>query len=201
MDEIFPHKEGVNYSELKLTPEGNYSVTRKYDSSRIVNIMESVAGTLRTKTITDATGCVGGDTIQFGMSFQYVNTIEINSENFEVLNHNISLFGLQNVTLYLGDATDIFNWRTDILYIDPPWGGPDYKQQKSIDVFMSSKRLDTWLEEILIRRNRPNYIFVKLPQNYNFARFNFLSNVNYIKPYRIRGYILVCIHVHMPTSK
>lgn len=201
MDEIFPHRDGIDYSSLKLTTEGEYSVTRHHDSIRIVNILEHLLGNLATRTITDATGCVGGDTIQFGLHFQYVSTIEVNKENFDALCNNVSVFGLDNVSLYHGDATEIFNWRTDVLYIDPPWGGPDYKLQGDIDLFMSSKRLDTWLEEILIRRNRPNYIMVKLPQNYKFARFNFLSNVNYIKPYRIRGYILVCIHVHMPIPR
>ena len=61
---------------------------------------------------------------------------------------------------------------------------------------MSEKRLDTWLEEILKKRNRPSKIVLKLPVNYNFSRLNFLSNVDYITPYQIRSYVLVVIGVH-----
>jgi predicted RNA methylase len=160
--------------------------------------MQNVLGNTSTKTITDATGCVGGDTIQFGLNFKSVDTIEINKNNFEALKNNVAVYNLKNIKLYLGDATDLYNWKTDVLYIDPPWGGPNYREVKELDLLISATRLDIWLEQILLRKNRPSYIFLKLPTNYNFKRLNFLSNVDFIKPYRIRGYILIAITVHMP---
>jgi len=200
MDEVFPLRQGIDYTKLKLTEEGEYSVTRRRDADRILSIIKTVLKDTKSRTITDATGCVGGDTIHFGLNFQKVDTIEINSVNFEALQNNVSVYGLTNVTLHLGDATKLFNWKTDVLYIDPPWGGPNYKDAKSLDLNLSSKRIDEWIEEILLRKNRPNYIVLKLPQNYNFVRFNFLSNVDFIKPYRVRSYILVIITVHMPKN-
>ena len=198
MDEVFPLRQDVDYQKLKLTTEGEYSVTRRRDSDRIINIMQNVLGNTTTKTITDATGCVGGDTIQFGLNFKSVDTIEINKNNFEALKNNVAVYNLKNIKLYLGDATDLYNWKTDVLYIDPPWGGPNYREVKELDLLISATRLDIWLEQILLRKNRPSYIFLKLPTNYNFKRLNFLSNVDFIKPYRIRGYILIAITVHMP---
>ena len=198
MDEVFPLRQCIDYTKLKLTNEGEYSVTRRRDADRILSILKGILKDTKTKTITDATGCVGGDTIHFGINFLKVDSIEINEANFEALKNNISVYGLQNVTLHLGDSTKIFNWKTDILYIDPPWGGPNYKDAKNLDLFMSTKRIDEWLEEIMLRKNRPNYIVLKLPYNYNFARLNFLSNVDFIKPYRIRSYLLVVVTTHMP---
>lgn len=200
MDEVFPLLEGIDYERLILTEEGEYSVTRRRDADRIISIIKTVLKHTKTKTITDATGCVGGDTIHFARQFQKVDSIEINSSNFEALRNNIEVYGLTNVYLHFGDAIDIFQWKTDVLYIDPPWGGPNYKDTKNLDLYMSSKRIDYWLEEILLRKNRPSYIILKLPQNYNFTRLNFLSNVDYIKPYRIRSYILIVITVHMPKN-
>jgi len=200
MEEIFPFKDGLNYSNLLLTKEGEYSVTKKKDADRIINIMKNVVGDLKSKTITDASGCVGGDTISFGFNFNTVHSIEINPENFKALENNVRTYALKNVFLYQGDSVSLFNWNTDILYLDPPWGGPDYKNKKNLDLYMSSKRIDVWFEEILLKKIRPNYIIVKLPQNFNFKRFNFLSNVENIKPYRIRSYILVVITVHMPKN-
>jgi len=198
MDEIFPLREGMDYTKLKITKEGEYSVTRRRDAERILGVMKAVLKDIRNKSITDATGCVGGDTIHFGYTFQKVDSIELNPQNFESLRNNVSVYGLKNVTLHQGDATTLFNWKTDVLYVDPPWGGPAYRDSKNLDLFMSDKRVDSWLEEVLLRKNRPNYIILKLPQNFNFSRFNFLSNVDFIKPYRIRSYVLVIITVHMP---
>jgi hypothetical protein len=200
MEEIFLHSDNVDYTKLKLTEEGLYSITRRKDAERIIHLMKHIIGDLKTKTITDATGCVGGDTIHFANNYKFLHTIELNKQNFEALQNNIELYNFQNVVLHRGDATVLYNWKTDVLYIDPPWGGPQYKDGKELDLFMSEKRLDEWLEEILMRRNRPNYIFLKLPYNYNFKRLNFLSNIEYIKPYRIRGYLLISILVHMPIS-
>lgn len=198
MDEVFPLQEGIDYTKLVLTPEGEYSVTRRRDADRMLHVIAKVVGDLKTKTVTDATGCVGGDTIQFGLRCRFVNSIELNEENFKALQNNVNVYGLENVTLHHGDCTKVFNWKTDILFVDPPWGGPNYKENETLELFLAEKRLDEWLEEVLLKKIRPKYIFLKLPHNYNFKRLNFLSNIEYIKPYRIRNYILVSIVVHMP---
>jgi len=200
MEEIFPIQEGIDYTQLRLTQEGEYSVTRRRDADRILGIMAKIVGNLKTKTITDATGCVGGDTIQFGLHFLFVNSIELNEENFRVLQNNVAVYGLENVTLHHGDSTKLFNWKSDVLFVDPPWGGPNYKENETLELFMGDKRVDEWLEEVLLRKIRPNFIFLKLPSNYNFNRLNFLSNIEYIRPYRIRNYILIAIKVHMPKN-
>jgi predicted RNA methylase len=149
-------------------------------------------------TITDATACIGGDTLNFASNFLHVHSIEINPENFEVLTNNVEVYGFLNITMHHGDSVKLFNWNTNILYIDPPWGGKDYKKHKQLDLFLSGKRLDCWLEEILSRKNRPEFVILKLPANYNFTRLNFLINVDHIRPYQIRSYVLVVITVHKP---
>jgi hypothetical protein len=196
MEEIFLHRDDVDDNKLKTTEEGLYSVTRRKDAERIISLMKHVVGDLTVKTITDATGCIGGDTIHFAENYRFVHSIELSKDNFEALYNNVELYKFTNIALHNGDATTLFNWRSDVLYIDPPWGGPQYKESKNLDLYMSNKRLDEWLEQILLRKNRPDYIFLKLPYNYNFKRLNFLSNVEYIKPYRVRSYLLISIVVH-----
>jgi hypothetical protein len=201
MEELFPHKESIDYNNLQTTQEGLYSITKRRDSERIIGIIKQTVRDVHTKIITDGTGCIGGDTIQFALAFKNVHSIEVNFENFEILSQNIKVFELKNVLLYNGDCTSVFNWKTDVLYLDPPWGGPEYKSKVNLDLMIGSKRIDLWLEEILIRKNRPSYIFLKLPHNYNFNRLNFLVNVDIIKPFRVRNYVLVCITVHPYNSK
>lgn len=196
MDDLFPYKEAVNYSKIKMTEEGLYSITRKKDSEIIISCMKELLITLNDKTITDATGCVGGDTINFALNFKQIYSIEINKDNCEALISNVITFGLKNVIIYNIDATVGYNWYTDVLYIDPPWGGPNYKEHSLLDLSMSNFRLDIWLEQILLRETRPKYIFLKLPQNYNFQRLIFLPNINSVKQYQIRRFILVAITIN-----
>jgi predicted RNA methylase len=195
MEDLFPSKEGVDYSTLKITEEGSYSITRRRDAQRIISILRTNFKNIETMSITDATGCVGGDTINLAFNFKHVDSIEKNNENFEALSHNIGVYELKNVTLHHADSTEIFDWYTDVLYVDPPWGGKDYKNGKNIDLYMSERRIDVWLEEVLRRRNRPQHVILKLPANYNFSRLNELSNVREINAYNIRKYYVVCIDV------
>jgi len=197
MEDLFPSKEGVDYSTLKVTEEGKYSITRRRDAQRIMNILRTNFKNISNMKVTDATGCIGGDTINLAMHFKHVDSIEKNSENFEALKHNVKTYDLKNVTLHHDDSLKVFNWKTDVLYVDPPWGGKDYKNGTNLDLYMSDKRIDLWLEEVVVRKNRPEYIVLKLPANYNFSRLNELSNIEDIHAYQIRKYFIVCIRVHM----
>ena len=125
----FPFKRGVNYDNMIVTEEGEYSMTKRNDGEILLGHMKSLVRSIKTKKITDVTGNVGSDTILFGLNFDKVRAIEINPENFKALKNNVEEFGLKNVELYEGDSTKIYNWYTDVLYIDAPWGGPDYKTE------------------------------------------------------------------------
>lgn len=184
MKEFFPRKPGVDYSKLKLTPEGEYSITKRKDGETLLKHMKSILKTTKDKDITDLTGNVGGDTILFGLHFKKVDSIEINPENFEVLKNNVEVFDLENVKLHQGDSTKLFNWKTDVLYIDAPWGGPDYKEKKELDLYLGDKRVDEFVKEI---RDKADYIFLKVPRNYKFDRFE------NIQKFKIRGYYLILV--------
>lgn len=201
MEDLFPRKEGVEFLRLRTTQEGSYSITRRRDAERIMNVLRHNLPKLDTLEFTDATACIGGDTINFALACKHVHSIELKKENYEVLKNNVEVYGLTNVNIYQGDATQFFDWQTDVLYIDPPWGGREYRSQKSLDLFLSNKRLDIWLEEILLRKNRPSFILLKLPYNFNFKRFDKLSNVEDIRPFQIRSYILILIRVHKFNPK
>jgi len=195
MEDLFPFKEGTEYSCLKTTEEGSYSITRRRDANRVMMFLEYALGPLDIKSITDATACNGGDTLNFALKFKEVKSIEINNDNFETLKHNIGIYNLSNVELFHGDCTKILNWHTDVLYIDPPWGGPNYRIHENLDLFLSGKRLDIWIEELLQKPYRPNYIVLKVPQNFNFGRLFFFSKIFELKHYRIRSYFIVILKI------
>ena len=186
---LFPHKSGVDYSKLQMTPEGEYSITKRRDGDILIRHMKTVVKGMKQKTIADLTGNVGGDTILFALNFKKVYSFEINPENFEALRNNTEVFGLNNVELKEGDSTKLYEGNTDVLYIDAPWGGPDYKDKKELDLYLGSDRIDLYIQKVMQAESHPKYVFLKLPANYNFARFEKFE----MKRFRIRGFYLVCL--------
>ena len=188
---MFPEKDGVDYTKLMKTPEGEYSMTRRPDGKKILQKMEYVLGILHDKNITDLTGNVGGDTILFAMNFKAVHSVEYKEDNFQALKNNVEQYSLTNVTLLFGDSTKLYDWYTDVLYIDPPWGGPDYKEKENLDLFLGDIRIDVFVREVINKENKPRHIFLKLPKNYNFERLNGLD----VKKFPIRGFFLIYVLV------
>ena len=194
MEVLFPKKAGVDYSKLKMTPEGEYSITKRKDGEVLLAHMKSMIKGIKSKSITDLTGNVGGDTILFGIHFKDVKSIEMNPENFEALKNNVEVFGLKNVDVMQGDSTKVYVWKTDVLYLDPPWGGPEYKTKTELDLYLGDERVDLFLDRILKQDTKPDYIFMKLPANYHFDRLKDLS-VTKLKKFKIRGFVVVGMSV------
>jgi hypothetical protein len=193
MENVFPHKDDVDYTKLNMTPEGLYSITRRRDGEKMIGFLQSRIPDIPKLSITDATACIGGDTLLFSLYFKKVDSIEWKHDNITVLRNNIDVFRAANVTIHEGDSTKLFNWKTDVLYVDPPWGGPDYYRMYNLELFIGHYRLDTWIEEILKRDNRPNHIVLKLPNNYNFSRLQFLPNIDMMYTYMIRRFVVVLL--------
>ena len=186
---LFPKKAGVDYDKLQMTEEGEYSITKRRDGEKLIQIMKDTVKNLKAKTITDMTGNVGGDTILFGLHFKKVWSYEINPENFSALKNNVEVFKLKNVELHHGDSLKaIPDIQTDVVYIDAPWGGPEYKEKKDLDLFLGKKRIDELAGVIL---EDSDYLFFKLPANYNFKRLDDLGFE--WEKHKIRGFYIVCL--------
>jgi hypothetical protein len=123
------------------------------------------------------------------MNFLKVDSIEYNQENFDALKHNVGVYGLENVNLHFGDSTRIYGWHTDVLYIDAPWGGPDYKEKEDMDLYLGTERVDIFVKYVVNQIWKPSYIFLKVPRNYNFKRFSDFSSQVFV----IRSYNLICL--------
>jgi predicted RNA methylase len=186
---LFPKKRGVVYENLQMTEEGEYSITKRKDGEKLIQFIKETVRNLKAKSITDMTGNVGGDTILFGLNFKRVVSYELKEDNFKALKNNVSEFGLANVELHHGDAVkNIPNIDTDVVYIDAPWGGPEYKDKKVLDLFLGPLRIDELVPRIL---ERSSYVFLKVPGNYNFQRLKDIGSG--LKKLKIRGFYIVCL--------
>ena len=193
MENVFPSKPGVDYTKMRMTPEGLYSITRRKDGEKMIEIIQQNIPDISRCSITDMTACVGGDTLLFSMYFRKVDSIEWKHDNLTVLRNNVQVFGATNVAIHEGDSTRVFNWKTDVLYIDPPWGGPHYYKEPAIELFIGSYRLDNWIEELLKREQKPKYILLKIPHNYKFSRLQFMPHVEMMKMFTVRRFVLVLL--------
>lgn len=205
----FPIKKGIDRTKLKINEEGLYSMTKSSDSELIINAMKRVIGeSLSGYSITDGTANMGGDSIRFAMNFKSVNSVELNKDNYEILKNNLDVYNFQNVNVYNKDITSF--WKdltktTDVLFVDPPWGGRDYKKEEKINLFLGDNSLNNFLgREILLNPNRPYYIFLKVPFNYNIDFIKDLPNVYDVQIFKIRKFYLICLAVdnkEMPLKK
>lgn len=195
----FPLKDGVHMKDIQLTEEGKYSYTKRRDGNSTIDFLRKHMGSLKGLTILDGTGNVGGDSILFGLNFKHVDSIEIEKDNFEALKHNVSLYKLSNVEVHNGDSTKLFDrFETDVVYFDPPWGGPDYKTKKDLDLYLGKSRIDLFIKnEILSEKAKhlPKYIVLKLPFNYNWSRLKFIKAIENSQMLKIRNYRILILKV------
>ena len=119
-------------------------------------------------TITDATAGVGGNTISFANYFKKVNAVELDFQRFCFLQNNINVYELNNVDVYNYDYTKLFNnLEQDIVFIDPPWGGRNYKAYDLLRLGVSNMSLETLCDNIFKYNKCTKYIVLKLPYNYD----------------------------------
>lgn len=137
--------------------------------------------------ITDATAGVGGDTISFAKIFKEVISIEIDKERYNYLSNNVSAYKFDNVILFNDDALKIIPQieKHDIVFIDPPWGGKDYKKNNNLRLHINEIELeDCCLSFLDKEKNKsvPSFIVLKIPINYDI---NYLTEKlqNYVSIY------------------
>jgi 16S rRNA G966 N2-methylase RsmD len=161
-----------NNDKILIDAVGKYSVTLPEKSKIICNLISKHLNTSDI-TITDAMACIGGDTLSFSQTFKKVNAIEIDKTRFDYLKHNMDLFKCNNIDYYNNDYLEIMNTlNQDVIYIDPPWGGPDYKNKKNLKIIINTKKLETICDEI-IEKKLCKLLVLKLPYNYDLLELKF----------------------------
>jgi 16S rRNA G966 N2-methylase RsmD len=172
LKKVFPEPININnfnYRKLQLTTEGLFSVSRVCASTRLVNFIKKYMNNNTNITITDATSNNGSDTINLALNFNKVNAIEIDPINYKVLLNNIETYKLKNVDTYNEDSLDLLNkLKQDIIYIDAPWGGPDYKLKKNINLYLSNYEISDIYNKF---KDKCKIFIFKVPFNYNFNNF------------------------------
>lgn len=183
LDYIYPDEKNIDKNKLMLTDEGLYSVSGKEGSKFLANLIYK--NTKRKDLIiTDGTANNGSDTLMLAKYFYKVNSIELNEINFKVLKNNVDVYNYKNINLINGDTLkELNNLKQDVIYIDAPWGGSDYKKQKQVKLFMSNKELSDIYNKF--KNNTLIFIF-KVPYNYDINNFIIKTKINNFKIYSFK---------------
>jgi len=174
-DYLFKFVPPTTRSQLLLDEEAAYSVTDQYTADKMTRDIVRFAGG---STICDATACIGGNTASFARSFRHVVAIEKNETRYNYLVHNMAVLKATNVVCVCGDSLEEVTWGCagvtkasnvyDVIFIDPPWGGPEYKSQNTLCLELSNTPLD----EVCRRwAKHTNYFAIKTPNNFDEKSF------------------------------
>jgi 16S rRNA G966 N2-methylase RsmD len=175
----FPDAD-IDYSKLLMTEEGIYSVSGKDAAKILAKIIYKYVKTYDA-TITDGTGNNGSDTLILAKYYKHVNSIEYDKTNYKALKNNIDVYNLKNVNAINGDTTvELKNLTQDVIYIDAPWGGPDYKKYNQLKLYLGKMELSDIFNEY---KSKAKVFVFKVPYNYNINYFILKTNVDKIKIY------------------
>ena len=114
---------------IQMDAEGWYSVTPE-------SIAIHLAERCRCDVIIDAFCGVGGNTIQFAMTCSHVIAIDIDEKRIECAKNNARVYGVEDrIEFIVGNYFELMPYlKADVVFLSPPWGGPEYLNQKVFDI-------------------------------------------------------------------
>ena len=146
---------------IKMDDESWYSVTPEEIAIYIAGLVKDN----KESVITDAFCGCGGNVIQFSKTFKSVNAVDISKDKIELTQNNSSVYSCpNNITYYHKDFFD-FNIKSDYLFLSPPWGGEEYKNDEH---FSLKKWIHPDIEKIISHSfELSNNLILYLPRNTN----------------------------------
>ena len=189
---LFPNINNIDKNKLLISNESIYSITKPKDANKIIKLIKNIIGKdLKKYIITDATANVGGDTISFSKHFKKINSVELQKVHCRALNNNIKIYNCNNVKIFCNNYLTVMKKiKQDIIYFDPPWGGPEYSKKEYVNLYLGEKDLS---EIVLELKNNAKFFIIKAPFNFDFKKFINKVNPNLKKAFLIRKKILIII--------
>lgn len=149
-----------------IVPEHLKNIYSTWEQAREINKILKLYISKR-DIVTDATACIGGNSIFFHRDFKSVNSVEKDRDVFYTLKKNTNFLNCKHYNssyLHL-----MYALRQDLIFLDPPWGGTDYKKTRSIDLFLDHVNVITIINNLY---HYTRYIAMKIPNNYNLNHLN-----------------------------
>ena len=181
---LFPNDKNIKFEKLQLSNIGYYSMDKPAKAQELSDLIKKIMG----KTdivITDANSNMGGNSINFAKNFKFVNSVEIIPFHCKILENNLSQYNLLNkVKIYCKDYLDVMlELKQDVIFFDPPWGGPAYKSIKNLNLYLDGINI---IDIINMLYRKAKLIVLRIPRNFNIIdlmRKTDFTNINIYKIY------------------
>jgi 16S rRNA G966 N2-methylase RsmD len=181
---FFPNIPKNTRSKIQYDDEALFSITDAKSAKMITEELLKLKDITKESVVTDMTSCVGGNVISFSQYFSKVNAIELDQERFKMLKHNVDLINKRgNVNYLQGNGIDIvLNNETtqDILFMDPPWGGTNYKTKSQLSLYLSDDSGKKYnIANLIIKLlDHSKYVAIKVPTNFNVIELKYILRRN-----------------------
>ncbi|XP_062284611.1 trimethylguanosine synthase isoform X1 [Scomber scombrus] len=119
---------------IRLDREGWFSVTPEKIAEHIaLRVDHSFSDS---QLVIDAFCGVGGNSIQFALTGKRVLAVDIDPIRLDLARHNAVVYGVADRIDFLqGDFLQLApHLRGDVVFLSPPWGGPDYLTAEVFDI-------------------------------------------------------------------
>lgn len=119
--------------------------------------------------VTDGTACVGGNVLSFCDYFAHVNAVECDATRLQMLRHNLTVLHKDNATCIHASYLDVMLALTqDVVFLDPPWGGPEYKELTKVDLYLDGIPLHDICSRL---QGHAECVVLKVPSNFDCDKF------------------------------
>lgn len=172
------------------------------------------------RTIIDGTAHIGCDTLNFALAYPkaHITAVDIDSLSFGCLDLNIKTFfryefQREQFTLVKDDFLNVVKTfgedesrasiphavvspqrRVDLVYLDPPWGGPDYYKKQRLMLYLSDIPVYSIVDDIF-SRNVSDKVLLKVPKNFDVIEFaGHLSGKNRAYSYHIKFFSVLKVN-------
>ena len=186
--------ETNKYKGQLISDVGLYSITKPDEANYITHLISTFFKDTTNIVITDATSGLGGNVISFAKYFKHVNAVEKNKIHCDMLKNNIKVYKIEDkTTIYCDSYVNLVTeLKQDIVFIDPPWGGTDYRKIKMLNLFLDKVPIVEVCNQLIVKTDT-KIICLKVSYNFNFSEFFTKIKSKIFYTYKIKNYYLIII--------
>jgi hypothetical protein len=172
-------------NKLIMTKTGIYSISKPDISNALIQFIKNNITDF--DSIVEASAGLGGDTLALSKLFTEVTAFEKNKIHFKALQNNMKIYNRDNIK-YINKSIcdlDTENIKKQVIFLDPPWGGPDYAKKEKLTLTYDDKPLKSIYKDF-------KHVFLKLPFNYDLSEFSSYKIEKFIN---LKGTVILFIYL------
>jgi predicted RNA methylase len=167
MQSFFRTLPDVDKSGLMFVESSTYSISHYYHAQWLAdNIANNYGNNI---ILADICSNVGGNTIEFALEgFTEIRSYDTDALACKALENNLAVYSKYvkgKVTVINGDANAQDYSDVNVFFIDPPWGGKEYKKATTVMLYLGDVSLSSFINKHC--GNAP--VYCKVPTNFDLG--------------------------------